>query len=80
VAFFPDDLQGPLFCDGLNGPLKKSFGLRAAQIRQVGVAESRRIWDMPSIRLLDLTNLVALSPSKHFVNGLLTSLGERTIN
>ncbi len=25
---------------------------------------------MPSIRLLDLTNLVALSPSKHFFNGL----------
>ena len=27
--------------------------------------------DMPSIRLLDLTNLVALSPAKHFFNGLL---------
>ncbi len=26
---------------------------------------------MPSIRLLDLTNLVALSPAKHFFNGLL---------
>jgi len=26
---------------------------------------------MPSIRLLDLTNLVTLSPSKHFFNGLL---------
>jgi len=26
---------------------------------------------MPSIRLLDLANLVALSPSKHFFNGLL---------
>ncbi len=26
---------------------------------------------MPSIRLLDLTNLVALSPSKHFFNRLL---------
>jgi hypothetical protein len=51
--------------------LKKSFGLRAAQIRQLGVAESRRIRDMPSIRLLDLTNLVALSPSKHFFNRLL---------
>jgi len=25
---------------------------------------------MPSIRLLDLTNLVALSPAKHFFNGL----------
>jgi len=29
---------------------------------------------MPSIRLLDLTNLVALSPSKHFFNGLLARL------
>jgi len=29
------------------------------------------LWDMPSIRLLDLTNLVALSPAKHFFNGLL---------
>ena len=27
--------------------------------------------DMPSIRLLYLTNLVALSPAKHFFNGLL---------
>ena len=54
-----------------SSPLKKSFGLRAAQIRQLGVAESRRISDMPSIRLLDLTNLVALSPTKHFFNGLL---------
>jgi len=26
---------------------------------------------MPSIRLLDLSNLVALSPAKHFFNGLL---------
>ncbi len=26
---------------------------------------------MPSIRLLGLTNLVALSPAKHFFNGLL---------
>jgi len=43
--------------------LKKSFGLRAAQIRQLGVAESMTyLRDMPSIRLLDLTNLVALSP------------------
>ena len=51
-------------------PLKKSFGLRAAQIRELGVAESRRIRDMHSIRLLDLTNLITLSPSKHFLNGL----------
>jgi len=27
---------------------------------------------MPSIRLLDLANLVALSPSKHFFNRLLS--------
>jgi len=30
---------------------------------------------MPSIRLLDLTNLVALSPAKHFFNGLLADPG-----
>ena len=54
--------------------MKKSFELRAAQIRQLGVAESRRIRDMPSIRLLDLTNLVPLSPSKHFFNGLVPHL------
>ena len=37
----------------------KSFGLPAAQIRQLGVAESvTYLRDMPSIRLLDLTNLV----------------------
>jgi hypothetical protein len=52
--------------------LKKSFGLRAAQIRQLGVAESRTYRrDMPSIRLLDLTNLVMALASKHFFNGLL---------
>ena len=55
-----------------SNPLKKSFGLRAAQIRRLFVAESRRISpDMPSIRLLDPTNLAALSPAKHFFNGLL---------
>jgi len=30
---------------------------------------------MPSIRLLDLTNLVALSPAKHFFNRLLARSG-----
>jgi len=50
--------------------LKKSFGLRAAQIRQLGVAGSRHIPNMPSIRLLDPANLVALSSSKHFFNRL----------
>jgi len=32
---------------------------------------------MPSIQLLDLTNLVALSPAKHFFNGLLDRAGEQ---
>jgi len=58
--------------------LKKSFGLRAAQIRQLGVAESMTyLRDMPSIRLLELTNPVALSPSKHFFTRLLAPTGQQ---
>jgi len=52
--------------------LKKSFGLASgpdppARRRRI----STYLRDMPSIRLLDLTNLVALLPSKHFFNRLL---------
>jgi len=32
---------------------------------------------MRTIRLLDLTNLVALSPAKHFFNGLLEQVPYR---
>ncbi len=61
-----------------SSPLKKSFGLRAAQIRQLGVAESvTYLRDMPSIRLLDLTNLVMALASKHFFNGLLAPTGQQ---
>jgi len=34
---------------------------------------------MPSIRLLDLTNLVALSPANHFFNGLLAGILEQQL-
>ncbi len=67
------------------GSPRKSFGLRAAQIRQLGVAPfspegltqkiSTYLRDMRTNRLLDLTNLVALSPAKHFFNGLLEGRG-----
>jgi len=51
--------------------LKKSFGLRAAQIRQLGVAESvtyRR--DMPSIRQRCRDEKHRTQPANQFFSGL----------
>jgi len=56
-----------------NSPPKNSFWLRAVKIRQLCVANSRRICrSMPTIRLLELTNFATLSPTKQFLGGLLT--------
>ncbi len=52
--------------------MKNSHELRAVQIRQLFRRRiSTYLPDMPSIRLLDLTNLVARSLAREFFNGLL---------